>query len=126
MQENKRDISILKLRILEYLEFKGVSKSECYQKTGISRSVLSQANGMTEDNLLKFLAQYNDISLEWLIIGKGEMIKKEEEKGPILNESKMIERQLIFIESQQQTIKSQQQTIEILSKKVGGDIAEGA
>lgn len=74
MQAKKREISILKNRILEYLDYKGVSKYECYQSTGISRSVLSQPNGMTEDNILKFLAVYSDISLEWLLTGKGDML----------------------------------------------------
>jgi FtsZ-binding cell division protein ZapB len=85
MQENKRENSIIKERILRYLDFKGISKYDCYQKTGISRSVLSQSNGMTEDNLLKFLAYYIDVNLEWLLTGKGEMLKSGPEATPISN-----------------------------------------
>lgn len=78
MQAKRRENSILKERILEYLDSKGISKYECYQKTGISRSVLSQSNGMTEDNILKFLAAYSDISLDWLLSGRGNMLRADD------------------------------------------------
>lgn len=61
MKENMRDFSILKQRILQYLDFKGITKYECYKNTGITNGVLSQPNGMSEDNLLKFLSYYSDI-----------------------------------------------------------------
>ena len=35
-----REISILKENILKYLEFKGISKYEFYQKTGVSNGIL--------------------------------------------------------------------------------------
>lgn len=81
MEEIERDFSIFKQRILQYLDYKGISKYECYQKTGMSRSVLSQKNGMTEDNILKFLAQYPEVSSEWLLTGNGEMLKEEVNSG---------------------------------------------
>ena len=52
MKENMRDFSVLKQRILQYLDFKGITKYECYKNTGITNGVLSQPNGMSEDNLL--------------------------------------------------------------------------
>jgi phage repressor protein C with HTH and peptisase S24 domain len=75
MQENNRDFSVLKKRILQYLDIKGISKYECYQNTGITNGVFSQLNGMSEDNMLKFLSYYSDISPEWLLAGTGEMLK---------------------------------------------------
>ena len=62
-----RDFSVLKQRILQYLDFKGITKYECYKNTGITNGVLSQPNGMSEDNLLKFLSYYSDISTDWLL-----------------------------------------------------------
>jgi len=82
MQENKRENSIFKERILEYLDKKGISKYECYKNTGMSRSVLSQPNGMTEDNMLKFLAYYKDINPTWLLTGEGGMMKDEAIESP--------------------------------------------
>jgi len=78
MQEKNKENSLIKRNILKYAEFKGISKYEVYQKTGISRSVLSQNNGMTEDNLLKFLAYYSDVNPEWLLTGQGEMLRNTE------------------------------------------------
>jgi transcriptional regulator with XRE-family HTH domain len=90
MQEIKRENSIFKARILEYLDSKGISKYECYQKTGMSRSVLSQPNGMTEDNVLKFLAVYKDINVEWFLTGVGSMLQKPNVKNSELSQSEKI------------------------------------
>ena len=75
MQEKSREISIIKERILKYLDFKGISKYECYQKTGNTNGILSQPNGISEDNLLKFLSHYKDINQEWLLFGNGQVLK---------------------------------------------------
>lgn len=87
MQDYKRENSIIKQNILKYLEFKGISKYECYNKTGISRSVLSQPNGMTEDNLLKFLAHYKDVDLNWLLTGEGEMLLSADNRSNIKSDT---------------------------------------
>ena len=77
MKENTRDFSVLKQRILQYLDFKGITKYECYKNTGITNGVLSQPNGMSEDNLLKFLSYYSDISTDWLLAGCGSMLRDD-------------------------------------------------
>jgi transcriptional regulator with XRE-family HTH domain len=76
MQEKKKKFSLIKRNILKYAEYKGISKYEIYQKTGMSRSVLSQNNGLTEDNLLKFLACYSDVNPDWLLTGTGPMLRE--------------------------------------------------
>ena len=81
MQTFMREFSIIKKRILQYLEFKGISKYKFYQETGITNGILSQSNGISEDSVLKFLSYYRDISAEWLLTGEGEMLKKEGEIG---------------------------------------------
>ncbi|MBS1535343.1 MAG: helix-turn-helix transcriptional regulator [Bacteroidetes bacterium] len=67
--------SIIKQNILRYLDFKGITPYKCYQETGITRGVLTQNNGMSEENTSKFLAYYTDVNIEWLLTGNGEMIK---------------------------------------------------
>lgn len=76
-----REKSIIKKRILQYLESKGISKYEFYQKTGVSNGVLSQKSGMSEENTLRFLSYYEDVNPEWLLIGKGDMLKAEERES---------------------------------------------
>lgn len=85
--------SIIKQNILKYLDFKGISPYKFYQDSGITRGILSQNNGMSEENTTKFLAYSPDISIEWLLTGKGSMLKSED--GPIIivqddNQGKML------------------------------------
>ena len=77
MQEKLREISIIKQRILTFLDFMGISKNAFYVKTGISNGVLSQKGGISEENILRFLSIFSEISPEWLLTGEGEMLKKE-------------------------------------------------
>lgn len=72
-----REKSVFKERILEYAEKTGITKAEIYQNTGISNGVFSQKGGLSEENVLKFLSHYNEISTEWLLTGNGSMLKSE-------------------------------------------------
>ena len=60
-----------------FIDNQNISKYELYQKTGISNGVLSQKGGMSEENTIKFLSYYTNVSADWLLTGKGEMLKKE-------------------------------------------------
>lgn len=77
MQENKQEKSPIKQKILLYLERKGITQYEFYKNTGVTRGVLGQKNGISEENLARFLAYYKDVNIEWLITGMGEMLKNE-------------------------------------------------
>lgn len=81
-----RENSLIKENILKYLDFKGVTKYEFYQKTGVSNGVLSQKNGFSEENLMRFLSYYTDINLNWLLTGQGSMLKSEEKEDKIIAE----------------------------------------
>lgn len=72
-----REFSIIKKNILYFIDNQSISKYELYQKTGISNGVLSQKGGMSEENTIKFLSYYTNVSADWLLTGKGDMFKKE-------------------------------------------------
>jgi phage repressor protein C with HTH and peptisase S24 domain len=72
MQEN----SLIKQNILKYLEVKGITQYKFHKDTGITRGVLAQNNGISESNTLRFLDYYNEVSPEWLLTGKGSMLKE--------------------------------------------------
>lgn len=72
MQEKSQ----IKQNILLYIDFIGISKYDFYRKTGITRGVLDQPTGISEDNIAKFIAYFNEVNIEWLITGKGSMLKK--------------------------------------------------
>jgi hypothetical protein len=78
--------SIIKQNILKYLESIDVSPYKFYQETGITRGILTQNNGMSEDNTTKFLAHYPGVSEAWLLTGKGEMLKQDVLIRNIVNE----------------------------------------
>lgn len=77
MQEKRHESSTIKRNILRYLESRGISQYQCYKDTGITRGVLGQSTGISEDNLIKFLDHYRDVSIEWLITGEGDMLLDE-------------------------------------------------
>jgi hypothetical protein len=75
--------SLIKKNILKFIEFKNITKYKFYQQTGITRGILDQDNGMSEENTTKFLAYFSDINPEWLLTGKGKMLRGEEpDAGP--------------------------------------------
>lgn len=86
-----REISTFKERILQYAEKKGITKYEIYQNTGISNGVFSQKGGLSEDNILKFLSYYTDISPEWLLTGNGPMLKNDQKNDTGCSERENVE-----------------------------------
>ena len=77
MQENKQEKSLIKQNILLYLEKKGVTSYEFYKKSGVTRGVLQQNNGISEDNMTRFLAYAPDVNPAWLLTGEGPMINED-------------------------------------------------
>lgn len=73
--------SIIKQNILKYLDFIGITQYKFYQITGITRGVLGQNNGMSEENTSRFLDCFREVSPEWLLTGKGNMLKEEVSTG---------------------------------------------
>lgn len=53
----------------------GISKRDFYAKIGVSRGTLESKTGITEDVITKFFAAYPEVSIEWLMLGVGEMLK---------------------------------------------------
>lgn len=76
-----RQISPIKNRILQYIDYKNISKYKFYQKTGITRGVLDKESGISEENIAKFIAYSDDIDLNWLLTGKGKMLKTDNENN---------------------------------------------
>lgn len=75
MQEKSHKKSLVKQNILQVIEIKRITKYEFYKKTRITRGVLDQNNGMSEENIARFLAYFTDIDANWLVTGEGEMLK---------------------------------------------------
>lgn len=68
-----------KERILKYLDYKGISKADFYILTGIKRGLLDAdklKSAVSDVFIAKIIAVYPDISLNWLITGRGDMLKE--------------------------------------------------
>ena len=88
MQEIKQEKSLIKQNISLYLAKKGVSDYVYYKESGTTRGILGQNNGISEENISRFLAYAPDVNHEWLLTGKGNMLKeegKEEASAPVVS-----------------------------------------
>lgn len=68
-----------KHRILQFIEFKNISKTIFLNETNIKRGFLDKdklSASVTDYILAKIIATYPEVSLEWLITGNGDMIIK--------------------------------------------------
>lgn len=72
-----KKISIQKERILQFIDYKGISKNKFYQETGISNGTLDKSSGLSLETVEKFYDVYPEINPEWLITGRGGMLKNE-------------------------------------------------
>ena len=108
----------MKEQLSKIADYYNISSREFSRKIGRSEGYSNTASNITVDVLKNILDVFPDIDVHWLITGKGEMIKKEENEFS----SDTIE----IIKQQLQTINSQQRTIEELIKKIQGDTAVSA
>lgn len=108
---------------MQFLEIKGITKYKFYQETGITNGILSQKNGLTEENIEKFLLTYPEISAEWLMRGEGDMYKDgcsvqaESDTGNI-------ERRLAEIEKIQEIRDKEMESIMKTLEKISSELEE--
>lgn len=108
-------------RLKKLMNEKNLSATQFSEEVGIQRSalshVLSGRNKPSLDFMLKVKNQYQEIELDWLLLGKGKMIKKEEPVQP--SPEKITE------EVQPEINFTEEKTIEDLRKEESGSkIAE--
>ena len=65
----------MKERILQFIEYKGFNKRKFYEETGLSNGILDKKSGLTLGSFEKIFSKYPEINIEWLLTGKGEMLK---------------------------------------------------
>lgn len=71
-------LATTKERLLQYLEAKEISTSSFLKETGIKRGFLDTDKlkaSVSDIFLTIIIAKYTDLNLEWIITGKGEMLK---------------------------------------------------
>jgi len=74
-------LSPIKKRVLHYIDYVDIRRDAFYAKTGIVKSNFSGEGAKSEiggDKIIKILNEYPNLSPEWLLTGKGEMLKADE------------------------------------------------
>lgn len=70
----------IKQRIIEYIEFKGFEKIKYFESLGVSASNFRSSSLKSEaggDVIAKILSLNNDLSADWLLMGKDPMLKEK-------------------------------------------------
>lgn len=104
-------ISNIKRNILYFLDFKGIAKKEFCEKTGISyanmrgKSLESEIGG---GQIAEILNIYSEINPEWLLTGKGNMLRSSESKKVESSSEDVLKDKIIsLLESENERLKSE-------------------
>lgn len=73
-------------RIIQYINYKSISKREFAKEIGVSHSLIGKSKTIGSDKLEKILSVYSEISAEWLISGIGSMLKHSNEEASMVKE----------------------------------------
>ena len=110
-------------RLLQLIDYLNISVREFERKIGVTEGVISKSlarkTGLKGETLQKIAEIYPQISLEWFLLGKGEMLRSESDEGPDgSGSSTEIELLRAAIRDKETIIESQNKNIELLEEKV--------
>lgn len=84
-----KNFSSQKERIIQFIEYKGISKNKFYIETGISNGILDKKSGLSMETVEKLYSRYPEINAEWLLTGEGAMLKSPvSDQKTTVNESR--------------------------------------
>ncbi|MEN6619432.1 MAG: hypothetical protein ABFC28_08060 [Rikenellaceae bacterium] len=113
-------IETTKERIVKYLDYKGIKLSRFYAETDLKRGLLDSDKlyqSISDMFVARIVEIYSDLNIEWLVTGKGEMLKCSEhivtEKKEEVCQSTQNQNILLSM------IEKKDNKIEELSKKIG-------
>lgn len=64
-------------RIQQFIEIKGISKYKFYQEAGLSNGALDKGENMGSDKCEKIIYAFPELDPDWLLTGRGSMLKSE-------------------------------------------------
>jgi hypothetical protein len=72
----------IKSRLLQFAKVQGYKKEEFYRQIGIDGANFRGKNANSElgsDKIVSILTTFSDLSPDWLLLGKGEMLREKRE-----------------------------------------------
>lgn len=125
--------SFIKQRITHIADFKGISYKDFCEKIGMTTANFrgeAQKTPINSDVIAKILSLFDDISPEWLISGKGEMLKSKNLKtSQTLAEPEtfnyLIQTNKNLSESNRQLSETNAQLVKKIQEDVGTASADG-
>lgn len=119
-------MSNIKERVLLIAESKRISKTEFFKDLGLSYANfkgIQKSSSLSSDAIVTILTNYPDIDPEWLVTGKGEMLRQEStvlrDKTEFYGEPVVVnEVEQTLIDVLKMVISSQEKTIQSLEKQV--------
>ena len=71
-------MSLIIKNIMQIIDYKSINKSKFYKQTGLSNGFLDKVKDVGVSKIEQILNTYPEINPEWLITGKGEMLRKSD------------------------------------------------
>lgn len=65
----------IKDRVIQFIDYKGISKNSFEKSIGASKSYLNNTKSISAEVVSNIVRVYSDISVDWLLTGEGEMLK---------------------------------------------------
>ena len=126
----------IKDRICYYMTRNNITNSALERHLSISNGLWAKSGTISENVLIKFIQAYPNVSCEWLLTGKGEMIKSDNvpEQASVVGtihakqsevsvtqtngacQSELVAHLKSLLEEKERTIQVQQQLIDALRK----------
>ncbi|MGE4345895.1 MAG: helix-turn-helix transcriptional regulator [Flavobacteriaceae bacterium] len=76
----ERNLTNIKERILYYTDLKGFSKEKFFEELSVTYGNFkgkAKDQALSSDVIERIISKYPDINIEWLLTGKGEMLKSD-------------------------------------------------
>lgn len=80
MDRNNQNFDEIKRRLLYFAENMEIKKMDFYKKIGLKQSNFSgegASSSLKSENIIKVLIAFPEINPDWLLLGKGEMLRKD-------------------------------------------------
>lgn len=94
MQENSENFTKIINRLQQYVDYKGISFNKIAQNISVSNSYFSKMlknNGDLGENVVKkILLYYEDINSDWLITGRGSMLRDSHEDNRYVKNNSVV------------------------------------